>query len=224
MTERKVCVVSNEGCRAPAGIQAGGLGGPVGDGDGWARAMCHTCGEDVCGSPSCSARVRRGPGPRIRLCANCVGPSALERRLWSRVNKAGPVPEHRPDLGSCWQWLGWLTRCGYARMGRGGKEVLVHRVLYERDHGQIPFGLVSDHLCRNHGCVNPRHIEVVTDQVNILRGIGPSAKNASVVSCPRGHQYTAENTAVYDGKRHCRACRKVNDAARYERRVAHDRL
>ncbi len=28
----------------------------------------------------------------------------LAERFWEKVNKGGPVPEHRLDLGPCWLW------------------------------------------------------------------------------------------------------------------------
>ena len=45
-----------------------------------------------------------------------------------------------------------------------------HRVYYERYRGPIPENMVIDHLCRNTACVNPDHMEVVTQTENIQRG------------------------------------------------------
>jgi hypothetical protein len=36
--------------------------------------------------------------------------------------------------------------------------------------GEIPDGLMLDHLCRNTACVNPSHLEPVTNSVNVQRG------------------------------------------------------
>lgn len=62
--ERRVCSVSNDGCRAPAGIGISGVGWA--DGGGSCRGTCYYCGEPVCGDRDCSKRTRKG-----RLCWNC---------------------------------------------------------------------------------------------------------------------------------------------------------
>lgn len=113
----------------------------------------------------------------------------------------------------CWVWVGSLNGpAGYGSfwsgtVRTGGRMVAAHRFLYELWHGQpVPDGLVIDHFCRNRRCVNPLHIEAVTQRVNVLRGRGPTARNAFKTHCPAGHEYSAENTRLYGGARHCRAC------------------
>ncbi|MDB2192085.1 HNH endonuclease signature motif containing protein [Mycobacteroides abscessus] len=44
-----------------------------------------------------------------------------------------------------------------------------HRASWIVANGPIPEGMTIDHLCRNKLCVNPSHMEVVTNQENILR-------------------------------------------------------
>jgi len=47
-----------------------------------------------------------------------------------------------------------------------------HRLAYERARGPIPEGKQVDHLCRQRDCVNPEHLELVTQVENIRRGRG----------------------------------------------------
>lgn len=55
---------------------------------------------------------------------------------------------------------------GYHRASLEGVPVYLHRLAY----GDVPPGLVVDHLCRNRGCINPAHLEAVTNEENIRRG------------------------------------------------------
>lgn len=127
------------------------------------------------------------------------------------------IPE--PNSG-CWLWDRKLTVYGYGvvERSRAGKRVrrdMAHRVSYEAFVWPIPAGLDIDHLCRVRHCVNPTHLEVVTRQVNLLRGIGHTAKNAAKTECPRGHEYTPENTLrSRSGSRECRKCKYASNKAR----------
>jgi hypothetical protein len=45
----------------------------------------------------------------------------IARRFWSKVDKNGPVPPHRPELGQCWVWTGSVQPRGYGTFSVGGK-------------------------------------------------------------------------------------------------------
>lgn len=116
------------------------------------------------------------------------------------------------DAG-CWEWQGAINVSGgYAMVHVGGRLLRAHRYSYERFVGPIPDGLTIDHLCRNPPCINPAHLEPVTQQVNNLRGETPSGLNARKTHCPQGHAYDAENTFRAYGRRYCRACRRKDVA------------
>ncbi len=73
-----------------------------------------------------------------------------------------------PNSG-CWIWQRAVHTNGYGHIWADNKHQRAHRVYYERYRGAIPVGMVLDHLCRNKKCVNPYHLEVVTQKENIQR-------------------------------------------------------
>lgn len=113
----------------------------------------------------------------------------------------------------CWEWQGHVNNRGYGMISvPGGSPALVHRVSYEEDSGPIQAGLVIDHLCRNTRCVNPAHLEAVTQRENILRGTSPAAKQVAQTHCIHGHEFTEDNTyAIPTGGRMCRTCKRLRD-------------
>lgn len=124
---------------------------------------------------------------------------------WSRFDShIDPLPN------GCWQWRGCMHSEGYGVYGKSPK--YAHRMSYERARGPIAAGLQIDHLCKDRACVNPDHLEAVTQSVNILRGDSPGALSVRTGRCGRGHEWTPENTYVRKdgGGRQCRACAREN--------------
>lgn len=74
------------------------------------------------------------------------------------------------DNNGCWIWKGRLDQKGYGHMNIGRKTIGAHRYLYELHIGKIPEGMQLDHLCRVRNCVNPNHLEIVTNKENSWRG------------------------------------------------------
>lgn len=73
----------------------------------------------------------------------------------------------------CWQWTGARAGAyGHVRLGSQAAGFgVVHRVVWEALVGPIPVGLELDHLCRNHLCASPEHLEPVPHLLNVRRGI-----------------------------------------------------
>lgn len=80
-------------------------------------------------------------------------------------------------LSGCWEWRAAKAGGGYGRFAPDGRrQVQAHRFAYEIVCGAIPDGLDLDHLCRNRGCVNPAHLEPVTRQENVRRGLAMESR------------------------------------------------
>jgi len=123
-----------------------------------------------------------------------------------------------PD--GCVVWTGSL-RGGYGRVGSGGRygsKIATHRAMWEYYIGPIPEGLEPDHTCKNHACWAINHLELVTHQVNVLRGDAPTAVNARKTHCIHNHEFTPENTYRQNGGgRGCLICRRATQK-RYDNR------
>lgn len=124
--------------------------------------LCE-CG---CGNPAPIAKrnhstwgwVKGQPMRFLRGHGNIGGESRLD----------GPEYIVDPVTG-CWVWQHYKDRKGYGVIKRKGKGYRAHRHIYEQHRGKIPEGLQLDHLCRNTSCVNPDHLEPVTNAENTRR-------------------------------------------------------
>ena len=116
-------------------------------------------------------------------------------------------------LNNCWEWQHRLNDAGYGLLMRNRKVWRAHRYFYSMVKGAIPEGLVLDHLCRNRACVNPDHLEPVTQSTNAKRGdtSNNGANHRVKTHCAKGHPYSGDNLFIStkpNGKsqRRCRAC------------------
>lgn len=127
-------------------------------------------------------------------------------RFWSRVDKI--------ELTGCWLWDGHVAKNLYGMwsFSENGKTktVYAHRAAYQLLVGPIPKRLVLDHQCRVRFCVNPGHLKLVTQKVNLARsksGEAGAAFQRNKTHCPAGHPYSGDNLYMKaNGSRHCRAC------------------
>lgn len=131
------------------------------------------------------------------LLAGVIWRRTSEERFWESVE----------PTGFCWTWTGNLNDAGYGRFGADGRLYLAHRYAYGLLVGPIPDGTELDHLCRTRRCVNPDHLDPVTQVVNNRRSFSWAGQNHRKTHCPQGHEYTPENTYLSrTNERHCRTC------------------
>lgn len=124
------------------------------------------------------------------------------RRFWDKVRKGA----------ECWTWLAGKDRDGYGQYGVDGRSVKAHRHAYELEVGPIPEGMDIDHVCRNRACVRPDHLRPRDHAENSADRV---SFQAAKTHCPKGHEYTPENTgpAGANGRR-CRTCDRERVARR----------
>ena len=138
-----------------------------------------------------------------------VQKQTIEERFWSKVQ-----PE--PNSG-CWLWDATIARGGYGHFWSDGRLVYAHRFSYELEHGVIPEDLVLDHLCSVPSCVNPQHLEPVTQQINAQRTVDRGRwhnRHAEKTHCPHGHPYAGDNLYFEGSARRCRICSRRKAAER----------
>lgn len=114
----------------------------------------------------------------------------------------------------CWEWVGTKNDDGYGMFSVGYKILAAHRWSYAFFVGELSPHLVIDHLCRKRACVNPDHLEQVTNKVNSERGANQKR------ICIRGHEHTPENSYFYRGRRWCKPCRAIQLRVSRARRKA----
>ena len=155
-----------------------------------------TCKIDNCGKPVRALGLCGGHYERRRSKGAPTGPSHSEK-FWSKT-VAG--------YGGCIIWTGASGSHGYGTVRVAGKYHSAHRWAYGNKMGDIPRGLVIDHLCRVRLCVNPYHMEPVTHRENVLRGTGPTALNAAKTHCDRGHELSVIRKRGNSTQRTCGEC------------------
>ena len=139
----------------------------------------------------------------------------------------GPLfMKHVEKTDTCWIWKGAyglynlrfkpLKYGFYSTVLPTKRRVGAHRWSYELHKGPIPKGLQIDHLCKNTLCVNPDHLEAVTQQTNLLRSDCVTTLNRKKTHCPSGHKYDGDNVKIINTNglisRKCKICiKETND-------------
>lgn len=97
----------------------------------------------------------------------------LEERFFEKVNRNGPVPAHKPELGPCHEWTAGRSKKGYARFKFEGASMAACRVAFFIEHGRWPTP-ETIHACDNRACVKaraddlgPAHVDEGTHDANM---------------------------------------------------------
>lgn len=141
-------------------------------------------------------------------------------RLWMQELLAQSVTAEPPPVdplalpvsGPCWTWTGSsrgrTESTRYGLVGVAGRLVRTHRIAVACS-GRILGDKQVDHRCRNTLCINPDHLDVVTNEENKRR--------TRKEFCANGHEWTDDNTYIRPdtGRRQCQACRAAARARRW---------
>lgn len=99
-------------------------------------------------------------------------------RLSALMHHGVEVDEESPDYEPCWVWTGSTNNAGYGQVKFNAKNWNLHRLAWHMLVERLPQpgrardadGLVLDHVCENRLCLNPSHLEKVSQSVNVKRG------------------------------------------------------
>lgn len=94
--------------------------------------------------------------------------------------------------------------------------VLAHRIAWEMTHGTIPMGLYVLHRCDTPACVNPEHLFLGDQTVNMQdakRKGRTRCGNTGKTHCVHGHPFTPDNTYHYPGSQYrlCMTCKRIRE-------------
>jgi len=173
-----------------------------------------TCAVNGCDRPSITRGWCNAHYIRWRTHGDPLGSrprATVAERFWAKVDKTE----------DCWLWTAGRDKDGYGKFGYRGTMVRAHRMAWFLTYGEWP-AQTLDHLCHadsgcrlvalcpHRRCVNPDHLEDVTQRVNVLRGSSPVAAHAARTHCPHGHPYSGDNLGTRPGgSRYCKACQRI---------------
>lgn len=123
--------------------------------------------------------------------------------FWSRVAWS-------EDIGVCWPWLGRVDNQGYGSIA--DPDLRAHRVSLRLSLGRaIQPNMMACHRCDNRICCNYFHLyegTALDNNLDSYKNPNRKKKGADITHCPKGHEYSPENTLRHtkNNSRLCRAC------------------
>jgi hypothetical protein len=128
----------------------------------------------------------------------------------------GELRDHIVVQDGHWLWIGSRSN-GYGKLywpPRGWQ--YAHRVVYRAAGGRIATGKHLHHTCGVRSCVNPEHLQVLTNRAH------GRITNPGKTHCKHGHEFTPDNTYWARGfgnrpYRHCRECQRRRNRERAAR-------
>lgn len=108
--------------------------------------------------------------------------------------------------GECEMWTGYCDDDGYGKFFFKKKNRRAHRVSYYFKHGDIPKGMVIDHICKNRSCVNVDHLRLVSQAENtLINSNSLGAINKARTTCKNGHAFDKVYGTIKK-QRYCSIC------------------
>lgn len=120
--------------------------------------------------------------------------ATTEDRFWAKVDKNGPIPEHRPELGPCWVWTASRYTAGYGAFFYLGRPTGAHVASWAMAHDPVPEGRWVLHHCDRRSCVRPGHLFLGTqaDNMQDMHAKGRGHKDGAKGEANRHAKLTAE--------------------------------
>lgn len=106
----------------------------------------------------------------------------------------------------CWLWQGYRQPNGYGKITYLNQKHYIHRLVYQLLVGKLHVGKVIDHKCEIVNCVNPAHLQQITQRANTLKGASPAAINSRKETCKNGHSISSIIPKLISG-RYRRRCK-----------------
>lgn len=113
----------------------------------------------------------------------------------------------------CWNWLPYKNEKGYGICRHLGKLVKAHRLSYEVFTNRVIKHTIN-HICENKSCVNPSHLEDVTNKENVRKARGYYIHNDEWY-CRNNHKMNAENIYFIGKGEMCLQCRQYYRQGRW---------
>lgn len=141
-----------------------------------------------------------------------------------------PAPDNRPILtriaeksisdwnSECIFWTGARSGRGYGvlRLRNPRRMEYVHVLVYKEHYGSVTAGCVVHHTCEVLYCVNPAHLEAVTQSWHMLQHKNGNTGNV----CTNGHPRSVYGRRRRDGRVACRECERVGMQKYRKRKTA----